>query len=129
MWTNFYGKLSEIDCYSSKNPPALFDSATNQSGFSVESLTPEALFAREMEKVLTESDRIFSGEEGHGKYFDLHKHYHTFCNIKKLRQLNIVKADDYLTWLQNVEKFTLVPLYVKQSSKYESYISELCDYL
>lgn len=56
---------------------------------------------------------MFSGEEGHGKYFDLHGHYLNFCNIKKLRQLNTVKADDYLAWLQNLEKFTLIPLYVK----------------
>ncbi len=79
----------------------------------VDSLTPEALFAKELEKVLEESDKMFSGEEGHGKYFDLHGHYLNFCNIKKLRQLNTVKADDYLAWLQNLEKFTLIPLYVK----------------
>ena len=59
-----------------------------------------------MEKVLAESDKIFSGEEGHGKYFDLHRHYTNFSNIKKLRQLNIIKADDYLSWLQNIEKFS-----------------------
>jgi len=40
-----------------------------------------------------------------------------------------VKADDYLAWLQNLEKFTLIPLYVKQSPKYEAYVSDLCDYL
>jgi len=28
-----------------------------------------------MEIVLKLSDRMFTGEESHGKYFDLHKHY------------------------------------------------------
>lgn len=28
-----------------------------------------------------------------------------------------------------MDKFSLVPLYVKQSSKYEIYVAALCDYL
>jgi splicing factor 3A subunit 3 len=72
---------------------------------------------------------MFTGEESHGKYFDLHSHYLNFRNIKKLRQLNIIKADDYLTWLQNMDKFSTVPLYIKQSAKYEVYVEQLCDYL
>ena len=78
-----------------------------------EAMSSEALFAKEMELVLKESDKLFTGEESHGKYFDLHKHYLNFCNIKKLRQLNLIKADDYLTWLQNLDKFSVVPLYIK----------------
>lgn len=81
-----------------------------------------------MEQVLKLSDKIFTGEESHGKYFDLHAHYTNFCNIKKLKQLNLIKSEDYLTWLQNIDKFNLVPLYIKQSSKYEFYVEELCSY-
>ena len=66
-----------------------------------------------MDLALEEADRIFSGEECYGKHMDLHKHYMAFCNIKKLRQMNLIKADDYLTWLQNFDKFGVVPLYVK----------------
>lgn len=66
-----------------------------------------------MEYVLAESDRIFTGEENHGKYFDLHSHYMNFCNIKKLKLLGVIKAEDYLTWLQNLDKFQVVPLYIK----------------
>lgn len=94
-----------------------------------EHLPPEAIFAREMEIVLKESDRLFTGEESHGKYFDLNSQYGLFCNIKKLRVLGVVSADDYLTWLQNLHKFQLVPLYIKQSSKYEAYVESLCSYL
>ena len=52
-----------------------------------------------MELVLKESDRIFTGEESHGKYFDLNKEYNLFCNIKKLRLLGMIKSEDYLSWL------------------------------
>jgi len=71
-----------------------------------------------------EADKTFSAEEGHGRYLDLHRHYMNFCNIKKLR-----KADDYLSWLQHFDKFSQVPLYVKQSKRYEEYLEELADYL
>ena len=37
-----------------------------------EAMSSEALFAKEMELVLKESDKLFTGEESHGKYFDLH---------------------------------------------------------
>jgi hypothetical protein len=58
-----------------------------------------------MEKVLIDSDKMFSGEEGHGKYFDLHSHYLNFRNIKKLEKLHVVNAEDYLSWLKNINKF------------------------
>ena len=58
-----------------------------------------------MEAVLEKADKIFSGEEGHGKFLDLNKNYLTFCNIKKLRALGLIKSEDYLTWLQNFDQF------------------------
>ena len=126
VWSNFYGKLSEIDIYHDRNKHL---TVGQEELAHKESLEPEALFAKEMDAVLDTSDRIFSGEEGHGKYLDLHTHYMSFCNIKKLKQLNLIKADDYLTWIQNLDKFALVPLYIKQSSKYDNYVAELSDYL
>lgn len=90
LWSNFYAKLSELDKY---------HSSLQEQGPVIDSLPPEAIFAREMELVLKESDRIFTGEESHGKFFDLNSQYVLFCNIKKLRLLGIIKADDYLTWL------------------------------
>jgi splicing factor 3A subunit 3 len=82
-----------------------------------------------MDAVLDIADKTFSGEECHGKYMDLHKHYMEFCNLKKLRQLNLIKSDDYLSWLQHFDKFHIIPLYLKQKNKYELYISDLKDYL
>jgi len=78
---------------------------------------------------LQQSDKIFSGEESHGKYFDLHQLFLAFTNIKKLRALGIIKADDYLEYLTQLDKFKSVPLYIKQSSKYEQYCEDLCSYL
>ena len=82
-----------------------------------------------METVLDQADKIFSGEEGHGKYLDLHQQYYTFCRLNKLRKLGLIKGDDYLSWLQNFDKFNLVPLYIKQTSQYAEYVSALMEYL
>lgn len=64
-----------------------------------ENLESEVLFAQCLEIVLDQADRFFSGEEGHGRFLDLHKHYITFCSLSKLRKLGLVKSDDYLSWL------------------------------
>lgn len=104
--------------YNSTNDPA-----------TAENLEADYLFAQQMDAVLDLADKTFSGEESHGKHFDLHKHYMAFCNLKKLRQLGLIKSDDYLSWLKNFQKFPLIPLYIKQKNKYELYVSELKDYL
>ena len=122
VWDNFYTKLNQIDTYHQKYNTSN-DLASN------ENLESDMLFAQQMDMVLEDADKVFSGEECHGKYMDLHRHYLMFCNIKKLRLLNLIKSDDYLSWLQNFDKFNVVPLYLKQSSKYEGYISELKEYM
>lgn len=40
-----------------------------------------------------------------------------------------LKADDYLTWIQNFDKHQRVPAYVKTSSKYEAYLENIKNYL
>jgi len=49
--------------------------------------------------------------------------------MKKLKKLNLVKCDDYLTWLHNFANFHLIPLYLKMGEKYEQYLVELNAYL
>jgi len=97
-------------------------------------LDSEAMFGQIMDEVIDYCDKRFTAEEGNGRYLDLHEHYLRFCNIKKLRHLStqglLFKADDYLTWLQNFDKLNKVPLYLKQTSKkYQTYLSELKEYL
>ena len=64
-----------------------------------DNLDTEALFNKIMEEVIADCDKLFTAEEGNGKYLDLHNLYMQFCNIKKLKQLKLIKCDDYLTWL------------------------------
>jgi splicing factor 3A subunit 3 len=90
------------------------------------------LFNKIMDEVIDYCDKKFTAEEGNGRYLDLHEHYTAFCNIKKLRQMSqqgVIKADDYLTWIQNFDKHHLVPSYVKTSTKYEVYLQNLKEYL
>lgn len=66
-----------------------------------------------MEEVIQDCDKLFTAEEGNGKYLDLHNHYMAFCNIKKLKDSKIIKSDDYLTWLQNFDRVYMIPLHLK----------------
>lgn len=77
VWDNFYQKLGEITSFHGK--------LNQETAVTVDNMPPEQQFATSMEDVLQEADRMFSGEEGHGRYLDLHQHYLNFCNIKKLR--------------------------------------------
>lgn len=106
LWDNFYGKLDEIDMYHAR-----YD--TTEQIAPQENFESEVLFAQRLEVVLDQADRIFSGEEGHGRFLDLHKHFFTFCRLSKLRKLGLIQSDDYLSWLQNFDKFNIIPLYVK----------------
>lgn len=89
----------------------------------------EVYFAQRLEVVLNQADRIFSGEEGHGRFLDLHKHYFAFCRLSKLRKLGLIQSDDYLSWLQNFDKFNVIPLYIKQANQYAEYVLNLHEYL
>jgi hypothetical protein len=92
------------------------------------SIDADLMFNKIMDEVIDFCDKKFTAEEGNGRYLDLHEHYLAFCNVKKLRQLStqgIIKADDYLTWVQNFDKHQRVPAYVKTSSKYEMYLVNL----
>jgi len=94
-----------------------------------ENYESEVLFAQRLDMVLDKADRIFSGEEGHGRFLDLHRHYFTFCRLSKLRKLGLIRSDDYLSWLQNFDKFNVIPLYIKQTSQYVDYVTQLFHYL
>lgn len=122
VWGNFYEKYQEIDQFHNKyNQATLIADHDN--------LDAESMFNKIMEEIIEYCDKHFTMEEGNGKYVDLHSLYQQFCNIKKLRQLNVIKSEDYLTWLQNFDKLYLVPLYLKNSTKYEEYLQSMKNYL
>lgn len=88
----------------------------------------DGMFNKIMDEVIDYCDKKFTAEEGNGRYLDLHEIYLQFQNIKKLRQLStsgVLKADDYLTWLQNFDKLQRIPVYIKSSTKYEAYLNAL----
>lgn len=124
VWENFDEKLNELTNYHNRYGQA------NLIAIDSESLDAEALFNKIMdEDVIAFCEKHFTAEEGNGKYLDLHQHYLAFCNLKKLKSLNVIRSDDYLSWLQQFDKLYLVPLYLKNSTKYEEYLKGLKDYL
>ena len=122
VWSNFYEKYTEIDDFHHKYNQATLIAED-------ESQDAEKLFKKYMDEVLEYCEKTFTAEEGSGKYLDMHNLYLQFCNIKKLRQHNSIKSEDYLTWIQNFDKLYLVPLYLKNSTKYEQYLVNLKQYL
>ncbi|KAK9728721.1 Pre-mRNA-splicing factor sap61 [Basidiobolus ranarum] len=67
-------------------------------------------------------DRLFSGEEGFGKYLDLHALHDQFVNLKNVKKLN------YLTYLSEFDNFATIPKQAK-NLEYRKYIQSLQSYL
>ncbi|KAJ3001523.1 hypothetical protein HKX48_002829, partial [Thoreauomyces humboldtii] len=65
----------------------------------------------------------FSGEEGLGKYLDLHAVYEQYVNLKDVAKVN------YLNYLDQFDKFDMVPLETKRMPQYTSYLADLQLYL
>ncbi|KAI3389733.1 hypothetical protein SNEBB_008145 [Seison nebaliae] len=64
----------------------------------------------------------FSDEEGHGRYFDLHKHYMEYINLKE-----VVKTD-YVNYLRSFDNLYNYPQEKKQQD-YINYVERLKYYL
>jgi hypothetical protein len=95
--------------------------------------TADELFGLFVKEVMHECERIFSSEEGNGKYLDMTEHFIAFQNIKLLSKVpdGLKLPKDYLSWLQHFDELLpQVPLYVKeQSSEYSAYLIGLTKYL
>ncbi|BFZ59910.1 Pre-mRNA-splicing factor sap61 [Saitoella coloradoensis] len=70
----------------------------------------------------SEVDRLFSGEEGNGRFFDLYTLHEEYVNLKG------VKPTPYLRYLDIYDDFTIVPRQNKTDS-YFKYVGALKDYL
>mmetsp|Transcript_16711 Transcript_16711/g.32461 ORF Transcript_16711/g.32461 Transcript_16711/m.32461 type:complete len:490 (-) Transcript_16711:350-1819(-) len=70
----------------------------------------------------------WSGEERHGKYLDLHEHFHTFVNLKSNSESQRSKSySDYLDGLADFDDLDL--LRVKTNKMYVEYLRSLRKYL
>ncbi|KAL1922658.1 uncharacterized protein VTP21DRAFT_10197 [Calcarisporiella thermophila] len=67
-------------------------------------------------------ERLFSGEEGYGRYLDLHYVFDLYVNLKGVRKLN------YLQYLDQFDKFSAIPKENKNSD-YKKYLQALREYL
>ncbi len=74
---------------------------------------------------LTGEPRIdFSGEEGLGRFLDLHEHYNRFINAK------LGPSDtDYLGYLSLLADFAAIPQHLRLGRPYSDYLSSLLGYL
>ena len=68
VWSNFYEKLNEIHSFHARyNSANLIAEHDN--------LDAEALFNKIMEAVIQDCEKLFTAEEGNGKYVDLNNLY------------------------------------------------------
>ena len=119
VWINFYEKLSEIKDYHERFTPY---------GQPTEIHDEDWYFLH----ALDDRSKIpkFTGQEGGGRFLDLHANYLEFINLKKLQQKvpMLVRKLEYVSYLASFDQFHEIPLYCKDSA-YKTYLENLLDYL
>jgi len=103
LYSLFYERLRETKDYHRRYP-------------GVQAERPEDLH-------IPEPDIPFTGEEGYGKYLDLHALYTQYINLEKAKKV------DYLTYVCTFSKFDQLPESRVYSKKYKEYIAALYEYL
>ncbi|PWN26034.1 hypothetical protein BDZ90DRAFT_233630 [Jaminaea rosea] len=118
----FYSRLNHIRQYHEKYPAAPPETlnldlpamegliAPSQSGAAA-GFTTDAI------------DRLFSGEEGAGRYIDVYEHHSRYINLKGVRRVN------YLTYLDKMHVLAEIEVDVKRQDGYRSYLAGLRSYL
>ncbi|CDR95481.1 splicing factor 3a protein, putative [Babesia bigemina] len=146
LWTNFYSNLKKIKDYYKRNEGL---------NVPVEPQTVNNVINDAMSKVNV--DLEFTPDENYGKCVDLQEHYRRFVNLQELRnyrakqhqqqevfrlnkksipeselEANILPFNeiDYVTYLNQFDKFAEIPRYCKYRVKeYYDYLEKLMDYL
>ncbi|KAG0169118.1 hypothetical protein DFQ28_003927 [Apophysomyces sp. BC1034] len=76
------------------------------------------------EKDEEELERLFSGEEGFGRYLDLNALHAMYVNLKGVKKL------DYLQYLSEFHNFAkMVPKAIRNTEDYKIYLDKLAQYL
>ncbi|CAI2161914.1 8692_t:CDS:2 [Funneliformis geosporum] len=110
-FSEFYGRLKSIKDYHRRYP--------NET---VEPLELEFINQSKQNGDDDELDKLFSGEEGSGRFLDLHALHERYVNLKN------VKKTDYLTYLTEFDHFSEYPKEHKYG-EYLKYLQELKSYL
>jgi splicing factor 3A subunit 3 len=75
------------------------------------------------EDEMVELEAMFTGDESFGRHLDLHELFNEYTNIKGVNRL------DYLTYLDRFDRFKDIPLEVKKSRIYYTYLKNMHEYL
>lgn len=118
----FKSRLSHIKSYHEKHP------AAPPEAFSLDITALEDLIAPSNElgaaTLADPLDRLFSGEEGAGRYLDLYEQHAQYINLKG------IKRTSYLNYLDKFHDFaSLGEADVKRQAAYKSYLTSLRQYL
>lgn len=68
-------------------------------------------------------DRLFSGEEGLGRYLDLYEYHSQYTNLKGVKRIT------YLAYLDKFHRFDEINVSVKKTDAYGKYLAALLQYL
>ncbi|KAG9292879.1 hypothetical protein G9A89_016241 [Geosiphon pyriformis] len=110
-FSEFYGRLKAIKDYHRRYP--------NET---VEPLELEFINQSKENGEDDDLDKLFSGEEGSGRFLDLHALHEQYVNLKSIKKL------DYLTYLGEFDHFSDYPKENKHG-EYIKYLKDLRTYL
>ncbi|CAG8475925.1 582_t:CDS:2 [Diversispora eburnea] len=110
-FSEFYGRLKAIKDYHRRYP--------NET---VEPLELEFINQSKLLGEDDELDKLFSGEEGCGRFLDLHALHEQYVNLKNVKKI------DYLTYLSEFDNFADYPKENKHG-EYIKYLNDLRSYL
>ncbi|RUS17999.1 hypothetical protein BC937DRAFT_89252, partial [Endogone sp. FLAS-F59071] len=111
-FSEFYARLKSVKDYHRRYP--------NES---VEPLELEFLNQAQKEREDEELDKLFSGEEGGGRFLDLNAIFERFVNLKGVRKV------DYLMYLSEFDDFEgLYPKETKKTVEYKQYLDTMRSY-
>ncbi|KAJ8330744.1 Pre-mRNA-splicing factor sap61 [Batrachochytrium dendrobatidis] len=80
-------------------------------------------FLKDPNVELEELETMFRGDEGLGKYLDLHSVFNQFLNLKHIKKVN------YLLYLSDFDNFRAIPLATKMTNEYLEYLESFQKYL
>ncbi|CAO1623002.1 unnamed protein product [Parajaminaea phylloscopi] len=118
----FQSRLSHIKTYHEKYPAAPPEAFTLDLPALESSIAP--LSDNSVATLSDPLDRLFSGEEGAGRYLDLYEQHSQYLNLKG------IKRTGYLNYLDRFHHFeSLGDVDVKRQDSYRTYLTSLRQYL